>query len=272
MNVGIPWWIGAGDPVEGVEQAAEAGADFLEISLEAPWPEELDVARLRQAAEDAGVGLAAHAPWRTQALAHPREPLARAAREVAQSCIDAARNAGARYLVFHVDARDFGRYPRQAPVREGLERAHASLVALQAGAGDVDLLVENTASPLGTPGELATFLDAVPGVGACLDPGHAALAAAHGVEGATADPTAWTDRVGDRLRALHLMDWAHEDGRVVDHLVPGAGEADLAEVVDAVRGAGAEHVLIEAFYEDREGTEASPEALAAAVERVRKLL
>lgn len=269
MQIGVPWWIGAGPPEQGIEQAAALGADFVELSLDAPWPEGLDPAVLREATEEAGVGLGVHGPWRTQALAHPREPLARAAREVAQSCLDLARRAGARYIVFHVDARNFARYPADEAVQDGLETAHASLRALSAGAGEVEVVVENTSSPLGTPGEVAGFVDPLPEVGVCLDPGHAALAAHADVEGATADPDRWIEHVGDRLELLHVMDWVQEEG-IVDHLVPGAGEADWPAFVDAARSAGCQRVLVEAFYASPDRAPVEPEDLRTGIERVRE--
>lgn len=254
MQLGLPWWIGAGEPGEGIRLAAETGYDFVELSLDAPWPEGLDPLALADEAEDAGIALGFHGPWRTQSLAHPREALARGAREVAQSCVQAARSAEAEYVVFHVDARGFRGYPRETVVEAGLETAHASLQALARSAGEeLDLLVENTTSPMGTPAELADFLEAVPDVGFCLDPGHAAIQAHH-------DETTWTvadwrDALAQRWQLTHLMDVLETEGRVHDHLLPGAGEADIDSILEAAREAGAEWTLVEAFRADVEGTE-----------------
>jgi sugar phosphate isomerase/epimerase len=272
VDLGLPWWIGSGDPLEGVEAAASAGYDFVEVSLDAPWPDELDPIELRQASKDAGVDLGFHMPWRDQSLAHPREPLARAAREVAQDCVDLARAAGGLYAVFHVDARAFSRFPRPDTVTRGLEQAHASLRALSRSAGeDLSILVENTSSPLGTPGELTEFLDPLPDVGFCLDPGHAAIVDQEGVEGSEAEPRAWAIALGDRLELLHAMDLVVDEHGVSDHLIPGAGEADLAEMLDAARAGGCDRVLVEAFYADRERTEATIDDFEGAAKRLRDL-
>lgn len=249
MQLGLPWWIGKGEPELGLELAADTGYDFVEVSLDAPWPEELDLLGLADQADDAGLELGMHAPWRTQALAHPREELAQAAREVAQACLTAARTAEAAYIVFHVDARGFHRFPREDVVDRGLERAHASLRALSRSAGDeVDVLVENTTSPMGTPEELASFLDPLPEVGFCLDPGHAAIQA-HREERAW-DFEAWRRALADPWRLTHLMDLVETETGVRDHLLPGAGEADLAAILDLAREAGANRTLVEAFYAD----------------------
>lgn len=273
MRIGIPWWIGAGSPIEGVQAASSLDVDLVEVSLDAPWPSDLSAAKIREAAVDAGVELGFHAPWRTQSIAHPREALARAAREVAQESIDLALAAGAEYVVFHVDARDFGSFPRRDVVQRGLERAHASLRALSRSAGeDLSILVENTSSPLGTPVEVERFLDPLPEVGFCYDPGHAAMVEQAGVDEATADPRAWFDRLGDRLEVLHLMDYVDTGTRIADHLVPGAGESDVEGLVDAAGAADCEIVILEAFFSDASGTEVQPGELGEAVERVRRML
>lgn len=243
--------------------AAEHGFDLLEISLDAPWPEGLSGPELREACEAAGVSLGFHGPWRTQALAHPRPTLARAAATVAQACLDRALGAGAEYVVLHVDARDFANYPFPEVVRQGLEHAETALEGLADRAGDhAQVIVENTSTPTGTPQELFDLLEGLPRVGFCYDPGHAALAEAYDVPGASSDPEEWIELLGDRLCLLHAMDVVWEEGQVIDHLVPGSGQADLAALMGATRKAGCQTVLIEAFYDGPEHGEATPADLA----------
>ncbi len=247
------------------------GADFVEISLDAPWPGDLDGAEVARVAEEAGVEVAFHGPWRDQALAHPREGLAKAAREVAQECLDLARAAQASYIVFHVDARAFSTFPDRGAVDQGLKQAHASLRALSSSAGSVDVVVENTTTPLGTPGEVDGFLSQLPGVGFCYDPGHAVLAEEAGTDGATGETEAWTERLGDRFDVLHLMDWATTEHGIVDHLVPGAGQADLEALLQASWKAGCEHALLEAFFRDVQRHDATPQDLEEGLRAVEQM-
>lgn len=273
MRWGLPWWIGHGSPLDGIQVAADHGFDLLEISLDAPWPEELSSPELREAAQAAGVSLGFHGPWRTQALAHPRPTLARAAATVAQACLDRALGAGAEYLVLHVDARDFARYPLEGVVEDGLEHAVSALDELSSRAGDeAAVLVENTGPPTGTPEQLFDLLEEVPRIGFCFDPGHAALAEVYEVPGASADPRDWLELLGDRLTLLHAMDHARIDGQVIDHLVPGSGDADLAALMGATRKAGCETVLVEAFYDGPEHDEARPADLARGREHLKSFL
>lgn len=272
MQWGLPWWVGAGAVEAGVRAAAEGGFDILEVSLEEPWPHALDGGALGEAAADAGVALGLHAPWRAQSVGHPREVLSEAAREVARACLAVALDAGAPYLVLHVEPRDFGGYPRADIVARGLDHAEAAVDdLLKRSQGRVDVVVENTVSPLGTPEECAALLDRVPGAGFCFDPGHALIEEAAGVEGATDDPRAWADAVGARWRLLHLMD-AHvtEEGHVMDHLVPGAGGLDVGAIVDAARDAGCDRCVVEAFHADLEGTPATPGDIGRAVAALRE--
>lgn len=271
MQIGIPWWIGSGTALEGIQRAAEMGADFVEISLDAPWPQNVDGRELARASEELGVSLAFHGPWRDQALAHPREELAKASRSVAQSCLDLARASNAEYIVFHGDARGYSSFPAREPVEEGLQQAHASLRAMSSATGETTLLVENTTTPLGTPEEVHRFLNPLPEVGFCYDPGHAVLAEEAGTEGARGDIEAWLDLLGDRYEALHLMDWTGTEHGIVDHLVPGAGSADLEALLEATWKADCEMVLVESFFKDTRRTDATPEDLDQAVETVREL-
>lgn len=273
MRWGLPWWIGHGSPLDGIQVAAEHGFDLLEISLDAPWPEGLSGPELREASEAAGVSLGFHGPWRTQALAHPRPTLARASATVAQACLDRAMGAGGDYLVLHVDARDFARFPDQGIVEQGLQHAISALDELSSRAGDdATVIVENTGPPTGTPQELADLLDQLPRVGFCFDPGHAALAEAYQVPGASADPRDWMELVGDRLSLLHAMDHAWVDGQVIDHLVPGTGEADLEALMAATATTRCQTVVVEAFYDGPEHTEASPADVAGGRDHLAELL
>lgn len=280
MRIGMPWWIGAGEPSDGLRLAADAGFDLLEISLDAPWPEGLSAPELAAQAREAGLALGLHAPWRTQSLSHPRGVLARAAGNVAQQCVDFAIGVGAEYVVFHVEARGFARFPRRDVIERGLGHARTALKELAARAGrDLTLLVENTSPPLATPRGVASFLEPLPDIGFCYDPGHAMLAVEAGASddgpegegGATGDVDAWLEVLGRRLALLHLMDVARTETGLVDHLVPGAGELDLGALVGAAEGAGCRRVLIEAFYKDTRRTPAEHRDLAEALERVRAL-
>lgn len=246
------------------------GADFIEISLDTPWPDALDASDILQASEDAGIDVGLHGPWRNQSLAHPEPELAQAARNVMQKSIAFAHATKAAYVVTHVDARDFSRYPEQGPVLEGLERARASLAALRSGMEGTQLIVENTSSPMGTPKEIERFLEPVDDVGFCFDPGHAALVEAASVEGATSRVEDWSHRLGDRWELVHLMDWTQEEDEIVDHLIPGAGDGPVERIVRQAQEHGCTRVMIEAFYTDATRNEANMEDLQKAVERIQQ--
>lgn len=241
----MPWWIGHGSPTRGVEVAADHGFDAIEISLENPWPDTLDADALAEAAQAVDVELGFHGPWRGQSVGHPRPELARAALAVADRCLAFAEAAGGDYLVLHVDPRDHGGYPDADVVEQGVRHAIEALAELADAAGTVEVVVENTWPPTGTPDELSRILDAVPGVGFCFDPGHARMSAVDDPE--VAEPGTWVEAVGDRFSLLHLMDYVVVDERVHDHLVPGLGEAPVEAFLDAARKAGCERCVIEAF-------------------------
>lgn len=269
MRFGMPWWVGHGDPLAGIETAAKLGFDLLELSLEAPWPSGLDADGIREALGETGLELGVHGPWRAQTLGHPRSALAGAALEVALDALGFAEDAGAAYLVLHVDPRDYGRYPREDVLDQARRHAVQGLSTLADRARDVEVVVENTFPPLGTPAAMEAVLDDVPGLGFCFDPGHALITQHADGEGATGEPGVWYERLGDRLTLLHAMDVAVTGDGVVDHLVPGAGELDVGLLVEGAKRAGCDRCVLECFHRDLEASPADHEDLARAREDLR---
>jgi sugar phosphate isomerase/epimerase len=226
-----------------VRFAAEAGFDFIDLTLEPPgtWPP--DAARLRVALERSGLPAVGHTAWFLP-IASPFDAVRRAAQAALREAIDVFSELGVTVVNVHPDHRSS---PPGDPA--DLRRRNAEAIAVLAGhaAGrGVTLAVENMGSGFGTAADLAAVLDAAPGAGFHLDVGHANLVTeANG--GSTFDALLAT--LGHRLVHVHASDNAGDADR---HLPLGAGTIDWPQVVRRLREVGYDGtVTLEVFSRER---------------------
>jgi sugar phosphate isomerase/epimerase len=258
MNVGAAMDVRfAASVPEFMAYVTSLGLDHVELKAEylaghpaAPGPE-----RLGELAEEYGVSLTLHAPFRDWNPASFQEPARQNAVERVKATLDDAAAAGAGAVVVHGGAVP-ERYPEWVRERAA-EQARRSLRECAAHAAEVGvwLCLENQPPDdrdrryTVTPDALGGMLDAVDDdgyLGVTLDVGHAKVA---GV-----DPERFVDRFGDRIRVCHLHD---NDGTADQHRplreygtllasVPAASASfEMKSVADIARCVGAEHDPIE---------------------------
>ncbi|WP_262177191.1 sugar phosphate isomerase/epimerase family protein [Haloarcula laminariae] len=238
---------------EFLEYITDLGLDHVELKREylqghpeAPSPE-----RMGELADDYGVSVTYHAPFRDWNLGSFNDASRRASAAQVKATIDDAATAGAGAVVVHG-----GSVPRRYPewVREqARENALRSLAecAEYAQLVGVPMCLENQPRNASkrryteTPDELAAVLaevDVTPEYfGVTLDVGHAKV---NGV-----DWGAFVDRFGDRIRVCHLHD---NDGTadqheplvdhesVVEHVPADYFVFETKSVPDVARSVGAE--------------------------------
>lgn len=259
--VALPVWPKAKSLAKALEKANEYGFDYVEASLDYPWPEELRGAALRkikEAKEVFGVKLAIHAPWRDVALASPRQCLREGALRLFQECLEFSAKVEALYFNVHVTTREAWTIEE---VRRGVEEAAlASIEYLAAKAREVGvgLTIENNPEPLfGVPSMLKPLVE-IDGVKLCLDVGHVAYTnwiiesrglKAFGEEAAGLEE--WIRGFKGRVLVGHLHDYIANEHGFQDHLLPGAGGADVARDLELLLGAGCEMVLLEVHWASR---------------------
>jgi sugar phosphate isomerase/epimerase len=212
---------------------ADLGLDHVEFKREylAARPEPLDPARIGDLADDYGLSVTFHAPFRDWNMGSFNDAARQGAVDRVKATLDDAAAAGAGGVVVHG-----GSVPRRYPahVREqARQHARQSLREAAAHAADVGvpLCLENQPRSdtdrryTTTPDDLAGSLDVVdaPGdaLGVTLDVGHAK---ANGV-----DWRRFVDRFEDRIRVVHLHD---NDGSGDDH-DPISDYRSVVEAVDA---------------------------------------
>jgi sugar phosphate isomerase/epimerase len=217
---------------------AEAGFEFVDLTLEPPaaWP--VDVAELGRVFRDLGLAVVGHTSPHLP-IASPFDGLRKTAHEILRECFAAFAELGAGVVNVHPDPMP-SVIPR-ADVARGNAEAVAALADDAAAAG-VRLMVENMGRSFGTADELRPLFEAAPDALFHLDVGHAHLGRLPEDPNRTAE---LVEAFGRRLAHVHV----HDNLGIEDlHLPLGAGSIDWPDVARALRRAGYDGtVTIEIF-------------------------
>jgi len=251
---GMPVWYGDGSITSGVKRAEVLGFDYVEISLDHPWPGAIKDAEVRSAlnkAKSRGMRFAFHAPLAGICLAHPTPQLRKASVSVMKSCIDFACKFKPHLLYFniHISTEPSVTLELGTVIKDVLESAVKSRDELTAYGRrkGVKVVFENTQEALfGMPFQVN--LVSSRGAGLCFDVGHAAMISAELASlGLPAlDVSDWINAFRKRIRVCHLHDFNAKVG--MDHLPPGEGSVDLKKALRLLRNkTNARYVLIEVF-------------------------
>ncbi|RLF12542.1 MAG: hypothetical protein DRJ98_00155 [Thermoprotei archaeon] len=258
MLIALPVWPRAGSVVKAINKANEYGFDYVEISLDYPWPEKLrgkTLEEIKEAKAKYGVELAIHAPWRDVSLASPRPILREAALKLFDECLEFASKLSPLYFNLHVASREAWTIEG---VRKALEEAavrsikHIAEKARQLG---IEITVENNPDPLfGVPSMLKPMVE-IEGVKLCLDVGHVAYARwtveHRGMDlfkEEAVDLEEWVKTFKGKVLVGHLHDYAAEDHSFQDHLLPGTGSADVKKDLSLLKEAGCSMILLEVHW------------------------
>lgn len=231
------------DPVEEIVWMAQAGLDFVDLTLEPPRARSsnVDVTLIRTVLRDTHLDAVGHTAWYLP-IASPFAELRDAALAEMLRCFDVFADLGISRVNVHPNAR-LPMHDGETLVRRNVE-ALAYLVK-QAAERDLRLMLENLPGTFNRPTELRRILDAVPDLGFHLDIGHANLQT----------PTNLTDDLliacGERLLHVHVSD--NFGGEADLHLPLGAGHINWEWAVGALRRARYDGTItLEVFSPDRD--------------------
>ncbi len=245
----------------------EAGFSMLEI---ASAPAHLDpgdrdaVLRAGRLLRDQGIeAYSYHAPWGGELDITAPDPLRRRrALDAILRAVDAAARLEARHVVLHPGPE----LAREPPADERLHRlrlaaATIDVVARRCREEGPRLVLENMLPHLlfGNARDLLWILAALrePGVGICLDTGHAHLGA---------DLPRMVRLFAGNLRMLHVHD---NRGHGDDHLPPGLGEIDWPRLLRRLDDAGFHGGLVLELDGD---APAHPSAVLGGARQARRML
>jgi sugar phosphate isomerase/epimerase len=228
------------EPLEEIAWMAEAGLEFVDLTLEppaaAPW--RVDLAAISQALAARQLEVVGHSAYYLP-IGHPFEEVRRAATAVLAGCLEAFAQVGARWMNVHPDGHA-PLHDRAFVIAQNL-KSLATLIDVGRQVG-VGVMVENVPAGFNTPDQLGELLDPLPELGLHLDIGHAQLR----VPANTTEPL--LQRYGDRLRHVHLHD---NNGDADQHLPLGTGVIDTPRMVRALRACGYDGTItLEVFSRD----------------------
>ncbi len=232
------------------------GYNYVELSLDYPFPESLDANELRDILESFEMGIAFHAPLDVF-IAQPRDEIFRASMKVVEKCVDFVSNFETIYYNFHLTYF--------CPTRE-FEKVKEKI--LENGRKACEFIVEK-AENFGFEAclEFDRNFDErvlVEGLKICLDIGHFALANRKDFANELKN---FVGRFGDRILVAHVHDCDVE--RKVDHITLGNGKLDLKGILDTIR---AEFFTLETFWRDSERGELRDIDIIYDYETLRRLL
>jgi sugar phosphate isomerase/epimerase len=282
MKFAMPIWYGDRPLQAAFEKAHRIGFDYIEFSLDYPWPDELtgeEMGLLGRLGEEYGLGVAFHGPWAGKVISHPRDEISDACMKIYERCLRFAGKFNPLYFNFHqfgyAATRDFEEIKKRIWDRAlGTTRAIVDM----GRRGGFPITVENNEDPFfGNPRFIEFLLEKIDDLNFCLDVGHAMISRweiqrrAKG-EGEKTELWDWFNTFRDRIFTVHLHDCLFKgDSRPMDHLVIGKGNLDFEDIAKMIKKTNCRHALIETYYKKR-GVFASEEDLKSNLEFCRGLM
>jgi sugar phosphate isomerase/epimerase len=221
-----------------VRAIADAGFDFVDLTLEPPgaWP--VDAGELRRLLDELGLIAVGHTSPHLP-IASLFDGLRERVHELMREFFATFAELGVELVNVHPD-RVAGVFPPGEAIRRNADAVAA--LAEDAEAAGVRLMVENMGTSFATADQLRPLFEAAPSVGLHLDVGHANIGRRPEEPNRVAE---LLDAFGDRLAHVHVHDNLGLDDL---HLPLGAGSVDWPAVVHALRAAGYDDtVTIEIF-------------------------
>lgn len=230
------------DVLEEIAWMAEAGMEFVDLTLEPPgaasWA--VDTGAIRRALERNRMAVVGHTAWYLP-MASAIPEIRRAAIAELRRCLYKFGEVGAKWMNLHPD-RHTPWHPREFYISCNAASIEELLPDVEkCGVG---LMIENLPGDYNSASQLGDLLDRIPQLGLHLDIGHANLQVPHNT----------TEEIlaahGKRLRHVHLHD--NKGGHADLHLPLGTGTVDLRGSMEALRKCGYDGTItLEVFTPDR---------------------
>lgn len=231
------------DLVEELSWIAEAGFDFVDLTLEPPkaYVRDLDHETLGREISRLGLGVVTHC-YCMMPIGSPLAALRAASVAELRECLAACPKLGAEKMTVHLDG-GFSLSSEHEVIRYNAE-VLATLVD-DAKREGVTVMAEHFRGPFARPDAVARLLDAVPGLAFHLDVGHANL---FGQQNRTKE---FLEKCGARLAHVHFSD--NRGGRDDLHLPVGTGTVDWSSAIKELKKAGYDGTItLEVFAQYRD--------------------
>ncbi len=256
MKFGLPVWHGNIESIESeIRRAYLLGFDYVEISLDYPWPETLSKSRIKKIvglARDLGIGIAFHAPPEGVDIGSPFPETRKNSVKFLLFLVKWSKQFGPLYLNFHGSAGEqFSPSDDDLFLGAVLSATRRSAREISSGARKlrVPVTFENTPDPIfGISRNIDFILGS--GVSLCLDIGHSEIinCVSKKVLGKEdRQYKKWAKLSGKRILTIHL----HKVKRGSDHYPFSKKDRELGKGYGALaRNSRAKFTTIEIMKEE----------------------
>ena len=284
--LGAPVWYGNRPFKKTLEELYKRDLEYIEFSLDYPLPEcmpKAEQAELKKLLEEFDLKIGFHSPIDTP-VAHPRDEIADVSLTVLRNCMAFSADflPRALYYNFHLHSR-VTTYKledvRQQIKQKSLGRCETlTQIASEFG---IPACVENELVPFDKSDLIHEALSRFyPDLQFTFDIGHAIKAEVSQAKAKTSGGEyqyqdylkKWIDKCGQKILVVHVHDCARTGDAVRDHLSLGKGELDLDKVFKLLRSTTCNYLLVETFWQNKEGTEMDYDELGRSVELCRSYL
>ncbi|MFH0961374.1 MAG: TIM barrel protein [archaeon] len=257
MKFGLPVWYGNISSIEDeIERAASLGFDYVEVSLDYPWPELLgkrDIEKILFTARKEGIEFAFHAPPEGIEIGSPWQELRISSVNFLKNLLKWTKQFKPAYFNFHGDCGETLGADNLVWLSAVLNSSRKSCFELGRFSKKLGIpaTFENTPDPIFGLASNNDFILEATGIGLCFDFGHSTIVnklSRKAVEREDRSPKDWGRTYGKRIRALHL----HAVKGLGDHYPFSSGNTELRrQFKQLIKGARAGHTLIEVMKESK---------------------
>ncbi len=281
-SIGFPLWLGDRRKFTAkVNEACEAGFDYIELSFDYPWPipDSSTPRSLVKLIREVGLEVAIHGAWRDVRLASPISEVREASVKYTIKTLEYAREFNPMYVVLHISTdqavKEVGEYEELIA-----EAAITSIreILRSAEEYEVNVVFENVPSQYcASIDQMKRIVADIENIKVCFDIGHAQVHAIRAYKNRKIEVKElvdiWFDELGDKIRGVHVYDCLVQGRWIDEHITPSPNSESIKALISAVksRSLSLDFTVVEAFR-DTEGRDASPKSLSEVVSLLKKEL
>jgi len=247
-KLGFPIWYGYGLEISRiVEEACETGFDYIEVSIDHPWPRggEPSLADVVRVIRGSGLSIGFHAPWRDLRLSSPLEEVREASIRVFERIALDLSAYECDYLVAHLSTDQA--VDRIDEIRDEVMKAAVKSVEMLTGICrglGLKLLVENVHENLEMFEKVASRAD-----GICFDIGHVIISThkRRGRESIDAELEKWMRSLRDRVVTIHYSGVKFDGKYARDHQLTDSSDRYLHLLKNHLGELRPRYILFEVF-------------------------
>lgn len=243
-------------PLEKIfEKTSNLGFDYIELSLDFPWPEgftEKEIRLLENLKEEFGLELAFHGPWAGKQPAHPRDEISRASLEIYKKTLKFAEKFSPLYLNFHqyVEVATDKLEEIQKLILKKFFNSTKEILSF----AKFPVTIENMPNLwFGLPSQFKSLLE-IENFNLCLDVGHAAIVKCFQEKEFKSSRKEkfelkdWIENFKDKILVVHLHDCLiEEEKEPIDHIPIGEGSLNFEEISASIKKTNCKYILLEIF-------------------------